>query len=145
MAFHLGFISFPIISYCWPFPTNFLRYWETPTSSYREWSNGSLYVSAKLRTYPSPKPTFCPKWEASVNVGLGEGTQLGSHCSDTCLSLFQCYFVMVFRWIWHWIKWTFSVRICIFKSRTDNPHAKDRFRPRESHLLAWGQYYKSDR
>ena len=24
-------------------------------------------------TYPSPKPTFCPKWEVSVNVGLGEG------------------------------------------------------------------------
>ena len=27
-----------------------------------------------------------------------KGTQLGSHCSDTCLSLFQCCFVMVFRW-----------------------------------------------
>ena len=27
----------------------------------------------KLPTYPSPKPTFCPKWEVSVNVGLGEG------------------------------------------------------------------------
>ena len=27
----------------------------------------------KLPTYPFPKPTFCPKWEASVNVGLGEG------------------------------------------------------------------------
>ena len=25
-------------------------------------------------------------------------TQLGSHCSDICLSLFQCCFVMVFRW-----------------------------------------------
>ena len=35
--------------------------------------NGSLYVSGKLPTYPSPKPTFCPKWEVSVNVGLGEG------------------------------------------------------------------------
>ena len=22
---------------------------------------------------PSPKPTFCPKWEVSVNVGLEEG------------------------------------------------------------------------
>ena len=22
---------------------------------------------------PSPKPTFCPKWDVSVNVGLGEG------------------------------------------------------------------------
>ena len=26
-----------------------------------------------LPTYPSPKPTFCPKWEVNVNVGLGEG------------------------------------------------------------------------
>ena len=34
---------------------------------------GLLYVSGKLPTYPSPKPTFCPKWELSVNVGLGEG------------------------------------------------------------------------
>ena len=34
---------------------------------------GSLYVSGKLPTYPFPKPTFCPKWEVSVNVGLGEG------------------------------------------------------------------------
>ena len=30
-------------------------------------------VSRKLPTYPSPKPTFCPKWEVSVNVSLGEG------------------------------------------------------------------------
>ena len=26
-----------------------------------------------MPTYPSPKPTICPKWELSVNVGLGEG------------------------------------------------------------------------
>ena len=32
-----------------------------------------LYISGKLPTYPSPKPTFCPKWEVSINVGLGEG------------------------------------------------------------------------
>ena len=36
-----------------------------------------LYVSEKLPTYPSPNPTFCPKWEISVKVGLGEG-QVGS-------------------------------------------------------------------
>ena len=30
-------------------------------------------VSGKLPTYPSPKPSFCPKWEESVNVGSGEG------------------------------------------------------------------------
>ena len=34
---------------------------------------GSLYVFGKLPTYPFPKPTFCPKWEASGNVGLGDG------------------------------------------------------------------------
>ena len=34
---------------------------------------GSLYFSRKLRTYPSPKPTFCPKRELNVNVGLGKG------------------------------------------------------------------------
>ena len=33
----------------------------------------SLHVSGKLRTYHSPKPTFCPEREVSVNVGLGEG------------------------------------------------------------------------
>ena len=35
--------------------------------------HGSLYVSRKLPTYPFPRPTFCPKWEVSVNVGLGKG------------------------------------------------------------------------
>ena len=30
-----------------------------------------------MPTYPSPKPTICPEWEVSVNVGLGEG-QVGS-------------------------------------------------------------------
>ena len=34
---------------------------------------GSIKVSGKLPTYPSPKPSFCPKWEASINVTLGEG------------------------------------------------------------------------
>ena len=33
----------------------------------------SLYVSGNLPTYPSPKPTFCHKWQVSVNVGLREG------------------------------------------------------------------------
>ena len=28
---------------------------------------------ARPPTYPSPMSTFCPKWEVSVNVGLGEG------------------------------------------------------------------------
>ena len=33
----------------------------------------TVYVSGKLPTYPSPKPTFYPKCEISVNVSLGEG------------------------------------------------------------------------
>ena len=33
----------------------------------------SIYISGKQPIYPSPKPTFCPKWELSVNFGLGEG------------------------------------------------------------------------
>ena len=33
-----------------------------------------LYVSGKLpTTYPSLKPTFCPKWELIFNAGLREG------------------------------------------------------------------------
>ena len=38
----------------------------------REKNPGLLYVSGKLPTYSSPKPTFYPKGEISVNVGLGE-------------------------------------------------------------------------
>ena len=34
---------------------------------------GSIQVSGKLPTYPSPNPTVFPKWEVSVNVGLREG------------------------------------------------------------------------
>ena len=29
-------------------------------------------VSGKLHTYPSPKPSFCPKGEVSINVSVGE-------------------------------------------------------------------------
>ena len=34
---------------------------------------GSIQVSGKLPTYASPKSTFCPEREVSVNVGSGEG------------------------------------------------------------------------
>ena len=34
---------------------------------------GSIQVSGKLPTYPSPNPTVFPKWEVSVKVGLREG------------------------------------------------------------------------
>ena len=47
----------------------FLYSWAIIFSTKR----GSLYVSGKLPTYPSLKPTFCPKWEVSINVGLGDG------------------------------------------------------------------------
>ena len=33
----------------------------------------AISVSGKLPTYPSPKPSFFPKRELSVNVSLGEG------------------------------------------------------------------------
>ena len=39
-----------------------------------DWKLRSLYVSGKLRTYLTTKPTFCLKWEVSVYIiGLGEG------------------------------------------------------------------------
>ena len=37
---------------------------------------GSIYVSGKLPTYPSPKPTLAAKWLTShleQNIVLGEG------------------------------------------------------------------------
>ena len=39
------------------------------------WPSGS-YVSGELPTHPSPKPTFCPKWE--VMLALGRGRWAGS-------------------------------------------------------------------
>ena len=36
-----------------------------------------LRFSEKLPTYPSPKPSFCPKWGVIVNVSLGVG-EVGS-------------------------------------------------------------------
>ena len=36
-------------------------------------SSGSMYVSEKLSTYPSPNLTFCPKRGASVNAKFEEG------------------------------------------------------------------------
>ena len=50
-------------------PDHFLRI----TCKLRVRNPGSIWVSGKLPTYPSPKPLFCPKREVSDNVGLGEG------------------------------------------------------------------------
>ena len=53
--------------------TRFLTDTEMGEWHYAGRFSGSLYVSGKLPSYPSPKPTFCPMWEISVNVSLGEG------------------------------------------------------------------------
>ena len=48
------------------------------TFEWRGWTERGGHIWAvyacphrKLPTYPSPNPKFCPKWEVSVNVGLG--------------------------------------------------------------------------
>ena len=47
------------------------------TQIWRTWCHvktfGSLYVSGKLPTYPSPKPTLTLTFHLGENVGLGEG------------------------------------------------------------------------
>ena len=43
------------------------------------WNEIKMMDSEKLPTYPSPKPSLCPKWEVSVNVSLGEGWWAVSH------------------------------------------------------------------
>ena len=60
---------FPCLAHSWFQSPSFLGHvWlaRRPTLS-------RLRLCVKLPTYHSPKATFCPKWEVSVNVGLGEG------------------------------------------------------------------------
>ena len=38
-----------------------------------EEQKSALYVSGKLSTYPSPKPTLTLSFHSGQNVGLGEG------------------------------------------------------------------------
>ena len=52
----------------------------------------SLSTSGARLNYATPQPTF-PRRQATIL-----DTQLESHCSDTCLCLFQFCFVRVFRW-----------------------------------------------
>ena len=48
---------------------------------------GSLYISGKLLTYPSPKPTFLPKWwEVSLILAWGGGRGGGGGVSDPIFS-----------------------------------------------------------
>ena len=51
----------------------------------------SLYVSENLPTYPSPKPTFCPKWEVRVNVSLGRGREAGKNARYVKKLVFLCF------------------------------------------------------
>ena len=52
---------------------------------------GSLYVSGKLPTYSSPKPTFCPKWEVRVNVSLGRGGEADRHARYVIKLVIICF------------------------------------------------------
>ena len=57
----------------WRFPFLLHDIFSIPTPPNQSWIVFCLYVFKKLPTYPSPKATFCPEWEVSVDVGLGEG------------------------------------------------------------------------
>ena len=63
--------------------------WSLPQRTAEGAISGSLYISGKLPTYPSPKPTFCQKWEISVNVGLrgGVGGQFPRNVQWSCMYL----------------------------------------------------------
>ena len=54
------------------------------------------YTIFDRRGSPSRIPSIS-KWYP-IHIPTIKDTQLGSRCSDTCLSLFQCRFVMVFQW-----------------------------------------------
>ena len=47
--------------------------WHAHKHRQIKWYISRLGLCVKLTTYHSLKATFCPKWEVSVNVGLGEG------------------------------------------------------------------------
>ena len=57
-----------------------------------------LYVSGKLTTYPSPKPTFCLKWELSINVDLSKGRWAVSQKQK----LIRCFLVLLMGAITNW-------------------------------------------
>ena len=62
------------------FPNNYLTNTVWCISSHRHSS-----PNRKLPTYPSPKPTFCPKWEVSVNVPQKRNcSKWSSRLSVTC-------------------------------------------------------------
>ena len=83
----------------------FLHFIIFPPGGY-PWEFGSLYVSGKLPTHPSPKPTFFPKWEVSVMVTPGNRTQNLPHrrlrFSFDLEKWFRLVFVICF--IGQWMK-----------------------------------------
>ena len=57
----------------------------------------------KLPTYPSPKPTSCPKWEVSVNVGL-TFCAVFKRISVVLQYSYPPYIVHLPASLWHFIK-----------------------------------------
>ena len=91
--------------------------WSICMTTLKCWRGGGghysiMFYMGRLTSGPIPLP-FCTrfltekvpllvylllaKWYP-VHIPTIKDNQLGSHCSDTCLSLFQCCFVMVFPW-----------------------------------------------
>ena len=66
---------FPFLSFLSQRKTTLLLFVKFDIVLGRQKYLGSILLSGKLPTYPSPKPSFCPKWKVSVklNVSLGEG------------------------------------------------------------------------
>ena len=74
--------SSPALAACW------ICSWYVPSSNPRPCLEIANWLS----------PT---SWGLQIDLFVSKhfsDTQLGSHYSNTCLSLFHCCFVMVFRW-----------------------------------------------
>ena len=83
------FCYYHLLFFCKINILHFFKLWKfnkRPASNKRPLSRSKNLISAqggysnkygrfleKLPNYPSPKKTFCPKWEVIVDVGLGEG------------------------------------------------------------------------
>ena len=65
----------------------------------RKWKlNGSLYVSGKLPTYPSPKPTSTLISHVGQNVGLSEGwvgSFTDTHNDPIKREIHQCLIIII--------------------------------------------------
>ena len=56
------------------------------------------YPRSRNRRTSTPYLKVCLCWKVYFRGLTIKDTQVGLHCSGTCLSLFQCCFVMIFRW-----------------------------------------------